>query len=71
VRPGALGQDLREQGERLGLDGVASRRHVCDAVVRGDAVVWVADYHPLVAAARVRPELLALLLDTFAREAAR
>jgi len=49
VRPGALGQDLREQGEWLGPDGEASQRHVCDAVVPSDAVVWVADCHPLVA----------------------
>ena len=75
ARPGAQGQacvpDVREEGDWLGLDGVASQRHVCDAFVRSDAVVWVADYHQLVAAARVRPELLVLLLDAFAREAAR
>lgn len=75
VRPGGEGgfdvEDERVEGEWLGLDGVASQRHTRDAVMCTDAVVWVADYHQLVAAARARPELMLLLLDAFAREAAR
>jgi diguanylate cyclase (GGDEF)-like protein/PAS domain S-box-containing protein len=75
VRPAAQGgpvvEHVRHEGEWLGLDGVAAQRHICDAFVRSDAVVWVADYHQLLAAARVRPELMRLLLDAFAREAAR
>ncbi len=59
------------EGDWLGLDGVATRHHRRDAVLRTDAELWTIDYDELVAAARLQPELLSLLLDAFAREAAR
>ncbi len=49
------------RGDWLGLDGIASRRHTCDAVALDTGEIWVLRYDGLLQACAAHPRLLQVL----------
>jgi CRP/FNR family transcriptional regulator len=73
-----LAADGREQvvglhfkGDWLGFDGIAARRHACDAVAIDTGEVWSVGYDELLAACTREPRLLQVLHAAMSREIGR
>lgn len=61
---------LKFRGDWLGLDGIATGRHSCDAVALDTSEVWSVSYAALMAAAGAHPALLQALHAAMSREIA-
>jgi CRP/FNR family transcriptional regulator len=73
-----LAADGREQvvglhfkGDWLGFDGIADRRHTCDAVAIDTGEIWAIGYDELLAACAREPRLLQVLHGAMSREIGR
>lgn len=62
---------LHFKGDWLGFDGIAERRHDCDAVAMDTGEVWSIRYDALLARCGQRPALMSALHDAMSRDMAR